>query len=267
MNFKLFLKNLTPPLLWNLAKKMSVGKDFSQLQWLGNYASFEEACAKSSGYDEKNIVPHIVTAARMVRDGEALWERDSVCFHHEEYNMHLLAALFQVAASQNGHLHVLDFGGALGSTYMQHRKILSTIPQISWHIVEQDHLVALGKAEFSTSILHFHNTMEEAFAHSPINCVILSSVLQYLPNPHELLIKIHDYKAQSIYVGRTPVHDEEDKITIQYTPKEIYAASYPCWFFNKDSLLKIFLGEYHILPWTQDKGPTGFMDTFLIKKL
>jgi putative methyltransferase (TIGR04325 family) len=98
-----------------------------------------------SGYDANIIFDVVRTAAASVRDGKALWERDSTCFYYEEYDWQLLACLMTAAARTAGSLHVLYFGGALGSVYMlQYRKIFSELKDCSWSVVEQPHLVACG---------------------------------------------------------------------------------------------------------------------------
>ena len=113
----------------------------------------------------------------------------------------LLASLLGVAARDGGRLHVLDFGGAFGSTCMQHRTALAGLTECTWHIVEQEHFVAAGKAEFSTDTLHFHSTPEEAFNAAPINVILLSSVLQYLPDPYSLLKGCAERNCRSSWIA------------------------------------------------------------------
>lgn len=91
------------------------------LSWVGDYPDWESAEQAAGGYDDRAIFEKTRDAARAVRDGKALWERDSVLFREEEWNWPLLASLLGVAARDGGRLHVLDFGGAFGSTCMQHR--------------------------------------------------------------------------------------------------------------------------------------------------
>lgn len=153
--------------------------------WKGNYSHWQEAVAMSLGYDTDEIFQKVLSASRRVRDGDALWERDSVCFFHEEYNWPLLACLLFVASHNNNALHVLDFGGALGSTYMQHRKALSGLKECSWNIVEQEHFVQCGKQEFQTETLRFFESMEDCLA----QCHIILILFSFLACFHTL--KIH----------------------------------------------------------------------------
>ena len=38
-----------------------------------------------------------------------------------------------------------------------------------------------------------------------------------------------------------------DRIAIQKVPPEIYQASYPAWFFNKDKFLNYFRKDYELI--------------------
>lgn len=252
MGFKIFCRQITPPCLWNVIKSLrSKAASEPGSMWEDGYVDWNSALANSSGYDSNEILEKVFEAARMVRDGEALWERDSVCFYHEEYNYHLLTALFQVAAVHGGVLNVLDYGGALGSTYMQHRKPLSALTSVSWNIVEQNHVVRCGQEFFANDRLAFFTNVEAVFAARSINLVVLSGVLQYMEYPHDFLDNILTYAPFAVYVGRTPVHDSPDILTVQRVPESIYNASYPCWFFQRQDLLSVFEDKYNFLPWIE----------------
>lgn len=228
-------------------------------RWYGNYPDWASAVAASSGYDADIIFKAVHKAARAVRDGKALWERDSTCFHHEEYNWQLLACLMTVAARTGGALHVLDFGGALGSTYMQHRKFLAGLEECSWSVVEQPRMVACGKAEFETDALRFFDTIEQCYATRPVNVVLFSSVLQYLENPYVMLEKVAKLAPIAIIVDRTPLADKDDMITVQRVPATMYPASYPCRFLARTRLEEVLTRSRALTPWfISQVDPTGF---------
>lgn len=74
------------------------------------------------------------------------------------------------------------------------------------------------------------------------NLIILSSVLQYLEYPYELIQKLCSLNVDYIIIDRTPVSpNERDILTIQQVPKEIYDASYPSWIFSE----KLFLSKFY----------------------
>lgn len=236
MRMKMFLKDCIPPIVLRGLKKL-LGKRTDNA-WRGDYLDWASAVADSTGYDSDEIFHKVREAARNVRDGKALWDRDSVCFYHEEYNYPLLTALLHTAARQGGKLHVLDFGGALGSTYQQHKKFLDDIPDFSWNIVEQAHVVDCGRQEFENDSLHFFYSIEEAFAQASINIAIFSCVLQYMKKPYAVLQNVLDLSPFSIYVCRTPLIDIE-KIVIQQVSDKIFSALLPMRILSKEKLLNI----------------------------
>lgn len=237
--------NVLPPIV--LRGLLSVSG--TRNKWSGNYADWASAVAASSGYDADIIFKSVHKAASAVRDGKALWERDSTCFYHEEYNWQLLACLMTSAARSGGALHVLDFGGALGSTYMQHRKLLAGLEDCSWSVVEQPHMVACGKAEFATDTLGFFDTIEQCFSARPVNVVLFSSVLQYLEKPYALLEQVVKLAPTAIIIDRTPLANKGERITVQHVPKIIYLASYPCRFLDRTRVEVVLTRSRTLTPW------------------
>lgn len=72
---------------------------------------------------------------------KASYERDSVLFYKKEYSYHLISFLLK-AYIEDGELNVLDFGGALESSFFQNRDMLiDNIKNLNWYTVEQDNFV------------------------------------------------------------------------------------------------------------------------------
>ena len=211
----------------------------------GNYPSWAAATAAATGYDAASILDIQRASMRKVRDGEAVYERDSVLFDEIEYFFPTLAALLFVASRNNGRLSVLDFGGALGSSYYQNRNMLSHLPLLSWHVVEQPHFVATGQAEFENGSLRFFPNLATAWQGSAPDVVLLSSVLQYLEDPMALLAEIAARSPPFILVDRTPVLDQgAERIVVQNVPPSIYPASYACRLFAPDAIPQALAKHY-----------------------
>ena len=229
--------------------------------WEGDYpdwASAEKA-AGAKGYAANAILKKVRAAALAVRDGKALWERDSVLFYHEQYNMPLLDCLTQAAQEAGGKLHVLDFGGSLGSTCAQHRRWLEKLPEWTWNVVEQPHFVGCGKRELQTEHLRFYHTVEEAMAAAPINVILLSSVLQYLEDAYALLKMLSALPASWLFIDRTPVLEGRERIMVQHVPPEIYEAAYPCRFLDRQRIEQILVEQRSISAWFPSAvDPVGF---------
>lgn len=225
------LKELLPPILVKYLSSFFYG-------WTGNYKSWEEAKKKCSGYDSEIIFNKVKNALLKVKNGEAVFERDSVVFDKIHYSFPLLAALSQTALLSDQKLHVLDFGGSMGSSYYQNRKLFNTLPGFSWNIVEQEHFVKEGKQTFADEHLQFYYTIEECLKEQPINLILLGSVLQYISQPYDLLNTILQKKTAFIHLDRTPVFKKNtDRITVQKVHKSIYNAQYPCWILNETKLI------------------------------
>lgn len=232
---KQVIKMVMPPILWKLAQKI---RGTRELCFEGDYPSWQAAVDAAGGYDTPEILARVRTAALKVKHGEAVFERDSVCFDHEEYRWPTLACLLRVAAENGGKLRVLDFGGSLGSFYFQHRKHFKHLKQVRWAVVEQAHYVACGREEFQDDVLQFHETVEACLAEGAVDVVFCSSVLEYLEKPYDVLADLTHSGVSYILLDRTPfIEGEKDRLTVQHVPPSIYPASYPAWFFSGQHFL------------------------------
>lgn len=234
---KALLKQVIPPILFSQLKKLSSSK----YGWKGNYSSWEEAEANSDGYAKENIVRKVKEALLEVKNGEAVFERDSVLFYEEDYNWQLLSALFYVGSRLKGDLHVLDFGGSLGSTYFQNIKFFERIDSFSWSVIEQAHYVEIGKEDFQTNTLRFYESIDACRNERNVNCLLLSSLLQYIKEPYALLDQLLIEDFPFIIIDRMPFNTKnKDRISVQIVPPEIYEASYPCHLLNEEKFIEYF---------------------------
>jgi putative methyltransferase (TIGR04325 family) len=233
MTLKDMLRLVTPPLLTSAARQPR-GNQPTCAYWLsGDYSSWDEAMAASTGYDSDIILEKTRAALLKVKNGEAAYERDSVLFDEIQYAWPLLAGLMWVAARCGGKLNVLDFGGSLGSSYFQNRGFLLALPEVRWNIVEQSSHVGIGKAYFEDDNLRFYAGIAECLADTQPNIVLLSSVLQYLEHPYTVLDQILELSSDYIIIDRTPFWDgSADRLCVQTVPPSIYPASYPSWIFS-----------------------------------
>jgi len=235
-------RDWAPPVLRRLA-----GRTMRRGRFSGDYVSWAEACSNSGRYDAPAIFEKTLAAARAVRDGQAAWERDSVTFADPAAYWPLLACLLRVAAAGGGRLQVLDFGGAFGSTWWQHRSWFNGI-DVKWMVVEQPHIVEAGRREFANGTLQFFETMDAACAERQPAVVLLSSVLPYLETPHAVLADVARRGFRHIIIDRMGfVAGDRDRLTVQRVPPAIYEASYPCWFFAWAGVLRHFAAGYRLV--------------------
>jgi putative methyltransferase (TIGR04325 family) len=227
-----------------LAKRLGLEK----YGWFGDYATWEEASKRSTGYDSALIAEKVKEALMKVKHGEAAFERDSVVFEKYEYSWPLLAGLNWIAAQGKGKLRVMDFGGSMGSLYFQYRKFFSVL-DVQWNIVEQKNFVEYGKKYFQDDRLRFHFTMQDCMNEWPVDVTILSSVLPYIQEPYKVLAEVIRLKPPFIIFDKMPFLKEGDKdrITVQRVHPSIYPATYPAWFFNERRFLDFLSPHYSLI--------------------
>lgn len=213
------------------------------VSFAGSYDSFSEAinfCGK--GYSDEAIFEKVKKSTLAVVNGEAAYERDSYLFYEKKFNYNLMMYLYRIMIEE-GCLNVLDWGGALGSTFYQHRELLENY-SCTWTIVEQAHFVSFGKEHLADDILHFANGLNEV---GQYNCVLFSAVLYYLENPEEIISMVCEKKPSYIIVERTPVSIHK-RIWIETVHEPIYEAEYPCYVFEETELIKQFeTREYRLI--------------------
>jgi putative methyltransferase (TIGR04325 family) len=233
-NTELFARDLIPNIVFRVYRMIA-----GQSLFKGNYATWEEARKESGGYDSEQILTKVRGSLLKVKNGEAVYERDSVL---------LLAALLWIVSQKGNRLNLVDFGGSLGSTYYQNRKFLSHLGAVRWSIVEQRRFVECGKRDFEDDRLKFYEDLETCVRDQRPDAILLSSVLQYLEQPYALLEKVLSLGFEFILIDRTPLLEKgDDRITVQKVPPEIYEASYPAWFFNREKFLSRFSMRYELM--------------------
>ena len=236
------IKDWLPPAI------LKVIRDFraNDISFEGSYKTWEEASSKCTGYDAKPILEKVLDATLKVKRGDAAYERDSVLFDDIEYSWPITTGLMWAAARNSGVLDVLDFGGALGSSYFQNRAFLADLPMVRWSVIEQEHYVAAGHEYIEDETLRFYSSIESCLIENKPNVALLSCVMQYLPNIEMVIEEINSLEISTLIIDRTPFHDGKNQICIQQVPKSIYRASYPMRIFFRD-IFSTLLGDWEVL--------------------
>ena len=215
------------------------------VRWEGDFPRWEDASARASGYDSPLILEKVCQAIRTVKAGKAAFERDSVVFDEEDFNWPLVAQLLRIATASGGHLRVLDFGGSLGSSWFQSRRILADLAEVCWHVVEQPGFVAAGRKEFEDGILRFFETTAESATTCAPDVILASNVVQYLPDPFRSLRELATVNAPFLLLDRTATLSAgRARLTLQTTPEWIYPATYPAWFLPWHDIVKAVEPSY-----------------------
>lgn len=243
MGIRQNIRDLIPPVLLRACRSFAQPADF-----LWPFPSWEAARKVSTGYDAEAILRKTREAARKVRDGAAAYERDSVLFDKVEYSWPLLAALLWVASRESNRLHVVDFGGSLGTTYFQNRRFLDHLQELTWSIVEQPHYVAAGRAEFEAPPLRFFDTLRASVQCTRPQVILFSGVLMYLERPYAVLDEVKQTGFDYVIFDRTVfVAGDTDLLAVQKVPPAVFDASYPCWFFSLARLTQYLSTDYELV--------------------
>lgn len=223
-------------------KKLFKKPDSNEIGWFGNYSNWQEALDKTTGYDAANILEKTKQSLLKIKNGEAVYERDSVLFDKKEYPYPIISSLLYIAIKNNNQLNVIDFGGSLGSTWFQVKDFIPDNIKVTWTIVEQAEYVKCGNDFFEDDTLKFRFSIEEGIKEFNPNVILLSSVVQYLEKPHEFMSSLNKHAIQNIIFDRTAFiqNQKADRLTIQVVPPDVYEASYPSWFFYEETFLKHF---------------------------
>jgi putative methyltransferase (TIGR04325 family) len=261
------LKEFLPPILWRLLASLKnnyrgkAGGVDDTGGFLYGFSSFESAAGfvekqGSSGYASQSFISKLVAASSLVRDGKAVYERDTYIFQRVLYSWPLLSALL-LAAQKKKVFCVVDFGGGLGSTYRQNKKFLELVEsQIKWSVIEQKEIVNIGRESFENIELKFYADLDE-ISEDTIDLFILSGTLCYLSDPYQIIERISLLKPSYIVLDRTPfLESDADAYCVQYVPANIFQASYPVTIFGRKKLFDLLSNDYTLVEkWMSDDQP------------
>lgn len=227
------LKAWTPPYVADIYRRVRAGG----IQFKGDYKTWDAAQKHAEGYDAEQILEKVRQATHKVIRGEAACERDSVLFDTVPYPFPLIAILLRAASENQGRLNVLDFGGALGSSYYQCKKFLAGVSLLRWCVVEQTHYVKCGQGEFENDTLRFYESVESCAEAASPQVILASGVLQYMRDPAQILSLFVRTGANYIVIDRTPISlSGKQVISVQSVPSVLSRSSYPLWLFNEEQL-------------------------------
>ena len=236
--------------------------------WFGDYKTWEDAAADSTGYENTNILEKVKTTTSILRDNPDLFEYDTILKKSTDYNWHILTFLLLVSKENNNNLNIIDYGGGLGNLYFQYRQFLNGT-NIKWNIIEQPIFVNEGNKSFANNELRFFKSIEECLEISSVDAIIFSAVIDILEKPYELISKIISKNIQNIIFDRVPIQQiyGKDRITILKVYKEAYEAIIPCRIFDEVNFKKQFIDKYILLyEGLSKENPIGIDNKLIDKK-
>ena len=252
MKWSVAIKRFIPPIVTEVLISLGFGGN----RFKYGFPTWDAAKAECSGYDDESIMTSIIESSRRVRDGNGLFERDGVVFDQPHNNWPLLASILG-APRTNQHLSVLDWGGALGSTYRQNKPVLAASDvNVQWLVVEQKHIKEIGVAEFQNSDLTFIDSIEGQ-PEGKFDLALFASSICYAENPSHVIQEVVNLAPKRIVFDRTPeTRSTQDLVGVQKVGRSIYKASYPVWAFATGTLEKMVGPKYRLsFDWISEFQP------------
>ena len=241
---KAVVRSLCPPVLWDIGRSVKsrlhdTPQPVVHQPFVGPLDSWQQAVARSDGWDADAITAKTLDAALKVRDGLVEWEQDTILSQKILYSPAILAMLALALSRRREHLNVIDFGGNLATNYYQNRKILRRLAgtRVTWSIVERPIFVELGRQHFARDGLEFHASVDEALqalGDTP-DAFLFSGSLQCLAEPIATLERVAASGVRVLAFDRLIVSpDDTHRIYVQCPdPDYYYRATYPTWCFAK----------------------------------
>lgn len=223
------LKLFVPPVLVDLVRgRLNLPPGYT---WEGIYPHRRDVPVRHASYDHEARISEMAAQGRdllgQVRAGQrpGLW--------HDT-----LALVAATVSAGSGRLRVVDFGGAMGTGFIQ---LIATLPPttaLEYHVVDLPGMCAAGREVFASEPrIRFHTTLAEVPAEPDI--VYVNSVLQYIDDYASQLRALAALRAPRLLLARTAIGDFPTFATRQLNlPGQVLAY----WFLNQDEVLGVLAG-------------------------
>lgn len=248
---KSFIKSFAPAALLKYRQRKLTGIS-------GDFLSWEEAKAIAGSYMPN--IAKVVEIHRKYRNNQPspLHEGE---LHERIWAWPLLSGLLLSAIQSGGRLHVLDFGGGLGTTYFQLTSFLSPIQDLKWCIVEIEALAEAGKRQFEDNVLKFYDSPESVFkAYSP-DVLVSGSVWQYIENPYDTLRKLLQNTFNYVFIDRIPLFPGmSEKVMIQQSPERLGGSRHPIRILSEEKFHAILTPHFELIG-SKTWGPYPYSDS------
>jgi putative methyltransferase (TIGR04325 family) len=265
---KKLIKPFTPVFLVHYLQKSR-----NPIKFEYGHSSWDSAESASVGYADALIIEKVnIETLKMLKEDRG-WVRDGVYFDDIQFGYEVLSSLALISRDRDS-LKVVDFGGALGSSYFQNKDILNRFGvELEWRIIEQEQYVRFGEETLKhIKNLSFFTELQEALGKS-CDVIIFSSVLCYLENPYDVIRQAISSKNRPrfVIIDRTPMsYSGSDLFAVQKVGSSIHTASLPIRILSIHNILNTFGSDYEMVySWDCDMQPDAKSKSkglFLISK-
>ena len=175
-----------------------------------SYESFEAALADSNSYEDPRLIEVVKEKTKRYRESLAAADSRVIDNRQTVQNMFVLSYVEPELP-----VNVLEVGGACGAACLEMQMLLPG--RIShWAIVETPAMASAGDSSMSDPLISFHSDPTSAAeALDDLDLVIAQGVLQYAPDPLQMLRDLFALDFSYVYITRTAVSNVETPIVIK----------------------------------------------------
>lgn len=197
--------------------------------WEGVYSSFNEVPSSGEGFESSRWID-----SNYKKTKEILDNLTSADFVNEvsKFNISPLSVVISLMKDLKRKIKVLDFGGGMGTTYLQVKEALIT-NDIDFTIVEGIKNCEKANALFSEDDnINFYDKLP---LNEEFDIIHISSSLQYIEDWKGLLSELcQRYNAKTFIFNDLPAGDIKSTYA---TYQNYYESKIPYWFFKIDDVI------------------------------
>jgi putative methyltransferase (TIGR04325 family) len=224
----------------------------SRLEVQGPYESWDVASKTCSGYSHAVILKKVSISTESVLSGSSIYERDGTNFNNRPPLNRIEKFILDNIDNFNS---IIDYGGGLGGLYYNNPSLLRLDKYLA--VVEQPSFVLEGRriaSRYNTGV-HFCNNI--LHCRSPVDIVIFSSVLQYLPSVESIVKDVLQLGPKYIILDRTAIDSQMCNSWWIQIEKTYYdePMSYPIRPLSLNKLSTIFSPYKIIESWASHCDP------------
>lgn len=194
---KKIIKDIIPPILLRLFLKSPAPKVF---------VSFDEAARSSnnSTYEQDELIEVVLKKNEIFR---------ALPFSNQLLSSDAVRILMAIGLARNNNkINVVDFGGGGGNHFTVANIGFSDLVAFDWNIIETPKFVEKAR-QFNVPNLRYFDQLRSAVDVLPeIDLLLISSTLQYCPDPIGMLHQLTMTGAKYLYLTRTPFNSGAETI-------------------------------------------------------
>lgn len=194
--------------------------------FVGVYPRFDGLATEQSAYDENGWVQACLVEATQMRDADVLepWQPKS----------RELEPLVVAMLGRTGLVRVVDFGGAIGFSYLLLKKRLASTIPVEYHVIETPRICAAGREFFGgDAAITFHEDDQFLDGLPPTGLLNIASSLQYVEDWRGKLRSLLRWKPEWALFTQLTAGEQKTYASIQRNLPPLQLAH---WFFSQSEV-------------------------------